>query len=121
MGTKLSVKISMFAGALYLLAGMAGVAGADLIALYEFEGGLTDTSGSAAAFDGTAVGSPELVADGAGDLDACGPVGVGGVWAAGGDVWEWQGGHHFAGFLAVAGAGRWPQYGCRLLPQYGHH
>lgn len=44
--------------------GLATVANASVIALYEFEGGLTDTSGSATTFDGTAIGSPELVVDG---------------------------------------------------------
>ena len=44
--------------------GLATVANASIVALYEFEGGLTDTSGSATTYDGTAIGLPELVVDG---------------------------------------------------------
>ena len=44
--------------------GLATAANADVIALYEFEGNLSDTSGSATTYDGTAVGSPELIVDG---------------------------------------------------------
>ena len=44
--------------------GLATVANAGVVALYEFEGGLTDTSGSATTYDGTAIGSPELIVDG---------------------------------------------------------
>jgi hypothetical protein len=44
--------------------GLATAANAGVIALYEFEGNFSDSSGSATTYDGTPVGSPGLIVDG---------------------------------------------------------